>query len=305
MDITQVLESIGKDILTDDVKTSIAKMFNEAVDAKVKSQAQLMVEAELGKMDADHGAKLKKLVEAIDDDHTNKFKQVVVEIDKAHTSKLQKVVEKYEKELKEGAEKLHADIVTKISNYLDLYLTESIPATQLKEAVENIRARKMLDEIKKIVAIDPEFISENFKEALKDGHETIEKLRGELNAKIKESVDINQQLMNTKATLVLEQKTKDLPKNKKDYIVKLLENKKPEEIEANFKFVVEMYEKDEADKVADVADAAKTQKINEAKAKGTDTPKSAIVVENIQRKDDNGSESNEAVNSYLTELQKM
>lgn len=304
MDITQVLESIGKDILTDDVKTSIAKLFNEAVDAKVKSQAQLMVEAELAKMDEDHGTKLKKLVEAIDEDHTNKFKQVVTEIDKAHTAKLQKVVEKYEKELKESAEKLHADIVTKISNYLDLYLTESIPATQLKEAVENIRARKMLDEIKKIVAIDPEFISENFKEALKDGHETIEKLRGELNTKIKESVEINQQLMNTKAALILEQKTKDLPKNKKDYIVKLLENKKPEEIESNYKFVVEMYEKDEADKVAMVAEAAKSEKINEAKASGTDTPKS-VIVENIQKNDEKDGDNNDAVNSYLTELQKL
>ena len=235
--IEQILGSIGKDILSEEVKKSIATMFTEAVDAKVKSQAQLLVEAELAKMDDEHSQKLTNLIEAIDEDHTNKFKQVIQKLDEAHTAKLQLVIEKYEKELKEGAEKLHTDIVAKISNYLDLYLTETIPSTHLKEAVENIRARKMLEEIKKIVAIDPEFISENFKEALKDGHDTIEKLRGELNSKIKESVEINQQLINTKATLMLEQKTKDLPKNKKDYVIKLMENKKPEEIEANFKFV--------------------------------------------------------------------
>jgi hypothetical protein len=298
--IEEVLSSISNDILTEDAKASIAKMFNEAVDAKVKSQAQLLVEAELAKMDDDHSEKLKKLIESIDTDHTNKFKQVIQKIDEAHTAKLKKVIAKYETELKEGAEKLHSDIVSKISNYLDLYLTETIPATHLKEAVENVRARKMLDEIKKIVAVDPEFISENFKEALKDGHDTIEKLRGELNSKIKESVEINQQLINTKATLLLEQKTKDLPKNKKDYVMKLMESKKPEEIESNFKFVVEMYEKDEADKVADIAEKAKDQKITATQASGTDTPKS-VIIENVQKTEGD----NSAVNSYLDELKKI
>jgi len=297
--IEDILGAIGGDILTEEVKNSIATMFNEAVDTKVKSQAQLLVEAELSKMDDDHSQKLQKLIEAIDQDHTNKFKQVISKIDEAHTAKLKTVIEKYENELKSGAESLHADLTTKMSNYLDLYLAESIPADHLKEAVENVRARKMIDEIKKIVAVDPEFISENFKEALKDGHDTIETLRGELNAKIKESVQLNQTLQNTKATLILEQKTKDLPKNKKEYIVKLLENKKPEEIEANFKYVVEMYEKDEADKLEVVAESAKDKAIN--KAKTSDTPKS-VIVENVNH---NPQQNDDAVTGYLTELQKM
>ena len=305
MDIEQILKSIGKDILTEEVKTSIAKTFNEAVDAKVKSQAQLLVEAELAKMDDDHSEKLSKLIEAIDEDHTNKFKQVIQKLDEAHTVKLQKVIEKYEKELKEGAEKLHTDLVAKMSNYLDLYLAESIPANQLKEAVENVRARKMLDEIKKIVAVDPEFISENFKEALKDGHDTIEKLRGELNSKIKESVEINQQLLNTKAALILEQKTKDLSKNKKDYVMKLMENKKPEEIEANFKFVVEMYEKDEADKVSEAAEQAKNKTINNVKTSNTDTPK-AVIVEGVKaNSDEKIDKDSNPVAGYLASMEEI
>ena len=297
--IEEILGEIGNDILTEEVKQSIATMFNEAVDQKVKSQAQLLVEAELAKMDDDHSEKLQKLIEAIDEDHTNKFKQVISKIDEAHTAKLKTVIEKYENELKTGAESLHADLTTKMSNYLDLYLAESIPADHLKEAVENVRARKMIDEIKKIVAVDPEFISENFKEALKDGHDTIETLRSQLNAKIKESVEINQTLQSTKATLILEQKTKDLPKNKKDYIVKLLENKKPEEIEANFKYVVEMYEKDEADLLEESAQVAKDKTITKAKA--NDTPKS-MIVENVNH---NPQEIDSGVNSYLAELQKV
>ena len=272
--IEEILKSISSDVLTEEAKKTIATTFNEAVDAKVKSQAELLVEAELSKMDEDHTKKMKTLLEAVDQDHLNKFKTVIQKIDEAHTAKLQKVIEKYEKELKEGAEGLRGELVQKMSNYLDLYLKDLIPDGQLTEAVANIRARKMIDEIKKIVAVDPEFISENFKEALKDGHDQIEKLREELNTKIKENVDINQSLITAKSQLLIEQKTKDLPDNKKKYVTKILEGKKPEDIEANFKFIVEMYEKDEAEKVADVAEAAK--KNSKTVKSAVDAPKSMI-----------------------------
>ena len=301
--IEEILKSISNEVLTEEVKTEITKSFNAAVDEKVKSQAQILVENELSKMDTDHSDKLKKLVEAIDEDHTNKFKVVVQKIDEAHTMKLKKIIEKYEGELKNGAEKLRSDLVTKISNYLDLYVAETIPANQLKEAVENIRARKMLDEIKKIVAVDPEFISENFKEALKDGHDTIEKLREDMNAKIKENVDINQQLINTKAQLIMEQKTKDLPENKKKFVTKLLEGKKPEEIEANFQFVLEMYDHEEADKVAAVTEDAKNKA--QTLTNKVDAPKSVIVENQNRIQPSEKDEQSTGVQSYLEELKSI
>jgi len=294
--IEDILKSISNDILTEDVKSSIAKMFTEAVEEKVQAQSKLIVENELSKMDTEHTTKLEKLVEAIDTDHTSKFKAVIQQIDEAHTAKLKKVIAKHETDLKEGAEKLRGELIAKVSNYLDLYLAESIPADQLKEAVENIRARKMLNEIKKIVAVDPEFISENFKEALKDGHTTIEKLRGELNDRIKESVGINQKLMETQAALIMEQKTRGLPENKKQFVTRLLEGKKPEEIEANFKFVLEMFDRDETDKI----ETAKVTATSKAKVvtQKVDVPKQ-VIQESV-------SDSSEglAVAGYMEELEK-
>lgn len=295
MNIEKILESIGKDILTDEVKKALAESFNEAVESKTKSQIELVVENELKKLDDEHSDKLQKLIEAIDEDHTKKFKAVIQKLDETHTQKLEKVIEKYEQELKKGADTLREELIAKVSNYLDLYLTESIPADQLKEAVQNIRAKKMINEIKKIVAVDEEFISENFKDALKDGHDTIEKLKGELNKAIKESTEIKQELIQTKATVLLEQKTKDLPENKRKYISKLLEGKKPEEIEENFKFVLEMYEKDEADKVETLKES-ETAKSKTVTAK-VQPPKS-IVTEGVK---DDGVENSDAsrVSSYM------
>lgn len=292
--IQEILESIGKDILTDDIKEKIAGLFNEAVETSVNSKVQLVVENELQKLDDEHTAKLEKLLEAIDTDHTKKIKTVVEQLDANYAQKLMKVATKYEKELKEGAESLNKDLTDKISSYLDLYLAESVPQDQLKEAVENTKARKMINQIKQIVAVDEEFVNENVKEAIKDGHNTIETLRAELNKTIKESATLKQDLIKAQSQLLLEKKTQDLSKNKKAYVYKLMEGKKPEEIEENFKFVLEMYEKDESDKIDRHAETVK--KTNKTILEKIDVPKFKEIVED----DANGDEENTA--HYLKSL---
>jgi len=277
--IEDVLKSISSEILTEETKLQLATMFNEAVEETAKSQIQMVVENELSKMDADHVEKLDKLVEAIDNDHTSKFHKVIEQLDAVHTQKLQMIVEKYEKQYKEGAEALRVELVEKVSKFLDLYMESSLPTEQLQEACMNIRARTMLDEIRKIVAVDPEFISENFKEALKDGHDQIEGLRAKLNETIKESAEIKQKLQSTEATLLLEQKTKNLTEDKKNFVLKFLEGKKTNEIESNFKYVVEMFEKDETEKI----EIATTKATNKVDQKTFDTPK--VIVEQKETKD--------------------
>lgn len=272
--IEDVLKSISSEILTEETKTTLATMFNEAVEEKSKAQVQLVVESELAKMDEDHTSKLDSLIEAIDADHTAKFHKVVEQLDAAHTAKLQKIIEKYDGDYKAGAEALRVELIEKVSKFVDLYMDSAMPTQQLKEACDNIRARTMLDEIRKIVAVDPEFISENFKSALKDGHDTIEKLREQLNSTIKESTEIKQRLQATEATLILEKKTKDLSPDKKKFVLKMLEGKKPSEIESNFKYVTEMFEHDETEKIEEATTKA-TTKIDQ---KTFDTPK--VIVEN-------------------------
>lgn len=246
--IKEILESISNEILTDEVKTTIQEAFTQAIEDGVKTKVDLEVKNALTKLDEEHSEKLQRLIEAIDADHTIKFKQVVQKIDKDHTEKLIKIVEKYEKELKDGASSLRNELVEKLDKYIEIRLDKTIPVTDLKEAVENIRAKKIVDQIKELVAIDEDFVSENIKSALVDGKSQIEKLRADLNTHLKEKLELESKLNKIQSELILEKKTVGLNDSKKKLVYKLLEGKKPTEIEENFSYVVEMIEKDEADK---------------------------------------------------------
>jgi len=259
MDFKQILKEQFKDLITEETLTTVHEAFEKAVDEKAEQKAQLQTEAALLKVDEDHTAKLEQLVEAIDSDHASKLQklveaidfdhaqklnQVLTKIDEDHTNKLQAVVEKYETALNEEAKTFQERIVEEVSNYMDLYLEKTVPTKQINEATENIRAQKLLGQIRQIVGINEDFINGEIKEALVDGKKTIDSLKKELNEALEANTELNHKFNQVQSALLLEQKTKDLPETARGYVSKLLKGKSPEYILENYQYVVEMFDKE-------------------------------------------------------------
>lgn len=265
-DMTKVLESIGNDVLSDDIKKAITESFteavNEAVEQKVKDRVELEVKNAVEKLDEDHTAKVEKLIESIDATHTKMFQDLVVKLDESHAKKLQLVVEKFQKELNENADQFKQGLIKKVSKFLDVKIDEMIPKQHLKEAVENIQARKLVQEMKKLLSYDPEGINDDVKTALKEGYDAIEGLKSQLNEKAKETLLVKEELNKFKAEVLLEKKTKDLPEAKRKFVYKFMGDKNPDYIESNFQYVVEMFEENENANTEVLKENAKTKTIS-------------------------------------------
>ena len=257
MKINDVLDQVGKDILTEDTKKLLAEAFEEAVKASVSEKVTLEVENALKQLDEEHSQKLNKLLESIDGDHTKKLMVVLEKIDIDHTQKLQKLVEYYKRVMAEDANVFKKQLVEKVSNYLDLYIADKIPQAEIQEAVQNVKARKMVDQIKQIVSLDDEYISETIKEAVEDGAKTIEELRKELNEAMKTNIEVAQAKKNVSAQLIIEKKTAGFSKDKKDFVVRVLRDKDPEVIEENFNYVLKMFEKEESENKETILEESK------------------------------------------------
>jgi hypothetical protein len=145
-DITALLKEATKDILSDEILKEIESAFNESVKEKV----QLHVEKALTEQDEDYSSKLNHLLEAIDADHTVKLKRVVEAIDANHVAKLKAIVEKYQTIINSDAKKFKADTINNISSYLDAYIEETVPTADIKEAVQNKKALKLLEQLRNI-----------------------------------------------------------------------------------------------------------------------------------------------------------
>lgn len=260
--IIDILKEAAGDLLTEDTLTSIEVAFNEAVEAKLEDRVQLHVEKALLEMDEEHATKLESLLEAIDTDHTAKLHKVLGAVNENHTLKLKKVARRYQRALVNEAQNFKSQIVDNISNYLDMYLEQAIPAEDIQAAVKNKKALAKIDEMRNFLGVDLAVGKDAIRTAIVDGKRQIEESRVESGQLVEENTKLQDELVDLKRTTLLESKTKGLPEVKRNYIGKVLGDKDLKFIEENFDYTLKMFERTEEERLESVKKQASRQKVN-------------------------------------------
>ena len=280
MNIDNILPQQAKELLTEESLVAI----QHAIEAKTN----ILVEAALVEQDELYATKLKQLIEAIDKDHTSKLKRVVEAVDRTNAAKLLKVIKKYEGEINESASKFKNTLVESISDYLEEFIDEAIPTEAIEEATKNRTATEVLGNLRKVLAVDSALMSESVKGAVIDGKKQIDELSLETEKLKQENALLKESFLRTKADLLLETKTANLPIKKKEYLKRVLSDKTPKFIEENFDYTLRLFEKKEEERI----DIIKEQAFTNRKVKA-DAPREIVQEETKQH------------NPYLTELQRM
>jgi hypothetical protein len=252
MNISEILKEATDGAIDESTLAAI----EEAFEKRLEEKTQLHVDKALVEQDALYTEKLEKLLEALDSDHTKKLEQVVEAIDADRTAKLKTVIEKYETTLTEDAENFKTELVESISAYLDEYLQESIPTEEVKEAVKNTKALKVLEGIRNHLAIDSALQKESIKHAVLDGKNQINEATNKLESALQEKAVVEEELNTLKANLLIEQKTSGLDERSAKYVRKVLAGKDAEFIAENFDYTLKLFEKKEESRLESLKEQA-------------------------------------------------
>jgi len=259
----------------------------EAIENKVKEKVTLHVEKALNEQDELYSQKLEQLLESIDSDHTSKLEKVVEAIDADRAEKLKLVIQKYETALNEDAKNFKAQIVESISDYLEAYLDEAIPAEEIKEAVRNKKAITVLESLRNHLAVDAALQKESIKEAIIDGKNQISEASNKLESVITENAQLKSELDKVQAALLIEQKSASLDDQQKRYIKKVMSDKSAQFISENFDYTVKLFAKKSNDRLETLKEEALSESTNVDR----------VVLEQTQ-------EDVKPLSPYLTELSK-
>lgn len=302
--ITSVLKEATEGILTEEALSEIEAVF----EGSVKERVALHVEKALAEQDEDHAEKLEKLLEAIDADHTKKLHHLVESINKDHAGKLAQAAKKFNTSLNEDATSFKDELVNNVSNYLELYLERAIPQEDIQKAMRNTTAVKMLGQLREALAVDNALSQKSIRGAVKDGKHKIDELGTQVSQLNEEKQKMQKELMLAKSNLVLEQKTQELPANKRKYLFKVLGNKSPQFIEENFDYTLKLMEKTEADRLESFKKEAETAKEkidrptkSQVISETTEQQPQQVVEESVESKD---STDGFLLNNYMEELRR-
>ena len=275
-------------LLPESVKEVLTEESVQTIEEAIKDKVTLSVEAALTSQDELYSEKLKELVTAIDKDHSSKLKRIVEAVDRNNAEKLVKVVKKYEGELNSSAKDFKDTLVESISDYLEEYIDEAIPAEAVVEATQNRTAMEVLNNLRSVLAVDSTLMSESVKDAVMDGKNQIDELTSKLEKIERENALIKEAYNKTKADLLLESKTAKLPAKKAEYLRKVLSDKAPKFIEENFDYTAKLFDKKESERIEVIKEEAFTNRKVKA-----DAPAPQVIKES------------KVSNPYLDELNRM
>jgi hypothetical protein len=285
-----------QNLFSEDVQKSLG-LSDESVSAiqkALEAKVDLAVEAALVEQDEVYATKLGSVMESLDKDRTIKMKKLMEAFDRDKTVKLVKVVKKYEREQQGDLIRFKKQLTESVSAYLEEFLNESIPAKDIEQAVKNKTAMNVLDNLRRVFAIDSAVMKESVSDAILQGKTELDKLRNE-NASLKSNLKvITEEKNNTQVKLFLEGKTSKYPESKKNFIKKALGDKSLTFIKENFDYTVRLFEKQEKKQL----EVIKEEALQNRKHKPDFVKNQKIITEKVS----NDVEENDP---YLSVLQTM
>jgi hypothetical protein len=282
---------MSKEKLPKEIEEVLTNESVEAIETAFKEKLELSVEAALTQQDELYAEKLETLVASIDKDHAAKMENLVEAVDQNNAKKLAQVVSKYETELNEGAVEFKETLVESISNYIEEYIDEVIPAESILEATQNKEALNVLNNLRNTLAVDSSLMAESVKEAIVEGKTEIDELKAEIAELKQNNQTLTESYNDAKSAAFLESRTAKFNDKKATYLKKVLSDKSPRFIEENFEYTARLFDRKEEEQLAVIREEAISQRTVKA-----DAPK-PVVVEKV--------EPSTPENPYLSGLDKM
>ena len=216
--------------------------------------------------------------------------------DKDKTAKLVKVIKKYEREQNGDLLKFKKQITESVSAFLDEFIEESIPTADIKQAVKNKTAMNVLENLKKVFAIDLAVMKESVSGAIVEGKSEIDKLRKK-NEELEKNVKVLTESKNkSEVKLFLEGKTSKYPDTKKNFVKKALGDKSLQFIQENFDYTVRLFEKQEKKQLETIKEDA----IQNRKHKPDFVKEQKVITEKLNNNTDEESDPYVSVMDSMT-----
>lgn len=258
----------------------------KAIQESLESKIDLAVEAALLEQDDVYASKLKTLMSSVDKDRTIKMKKIMEAFDKDKTAKLVKVIKKNEREQNGDLFKFKKQLTESVSAFLDEFIEESVPTADIKQAVKNKTAMNVLENLKKVFAIDLAVMKESVSGAIVEGKTEIDKLRNK-NAELEKNMKVLTESKNkSEVKLFLEGKTSKYPETKKNFVKKALGDKSLQFIQENFDYTVRLFEKQEKKQLETIKEEA----VKNRKHKPDYVKEQKIVTEKVSNNTDEESD---------------
>lgn len=266
--------------LSEESLKKVEEKLNNIIESKVNERVNLAVESAEATFDAEANKDIDKLVVKIEEAHKRMAYKACKTLKENYNKKLNKVRSYYNNKVQKDADKFKNNLVESVSAYIDKQLEKAVPYNELKVAVKNNTAMKVLESLKTVlgVANAATCAKQYFKKPILEAKQRLISYNKKCKKLTETANNLKNELNESKKHAYLEEKLKGLDEDTANFMRRTMKNASMEFIKENFNFALDRHK----EKLNEEKENLRQRALSNPKRKQVQSVSRSMLVENAK-----------------------
>jgi hypothetical protein len=242
-DIAELLpEAISKN-LSPESMSALKEEFERLVESKVAERLAIATAAAEASLDEEVNKQTTELIHKIEEAHKIGLEKVVTHLNEKHDANIAKVRNYYKNQLGREALKFKDALVESISKYIDARIDKLVPYAEVKAAVKNDSAMRVLESFKNILDVNEASGNIAIRSAIMEGHQMLQDAQNAAQKAISEKEIAEKQLNEMAESYAFERNLAQLDEDQKNFMIRMAKKAGVGYVNENMSYINSLYEK--------------------------------------------------------------
>lgn len=241
--IADLLPTAITNAMSEESLSVLKEEFERLVESKVSERIGIATAAAEAALDEEVNKKCIDLVEKIEEAHKIGLKKVYDFLTEKHAKELRNVRGYYKNQIGREALKFKNQLVESVSRYIDARVDKHIPYRDVKAAVKNETAMRVLESFKGILAVNEAAADESVRAAILEGHSMLKSAKNKANKLQNENVKLQNKIDEMAESYAFERNVSQLDEDTKNFVIRLGKKAGIGYVNENMNYICNLYER--------------------------------------------------------------
>ena len=229
--------------LSDESLSALKEEFENLVESKVAERLAVATAAAEAALDEEVNKQTTELIHKIEEAHKIGLEKVVNHLNEKYESNVAKVRNYYKNQLGREALKFKNQLVESVSKYIDARVDKFIPYNEVKAAVKNDSAMKVLESFKQILSVNEATSNASIRSAIMEGHKMLQDAKSQAEQALNEKAAVQKQLDEMAESYAFERNISQLDEDQKNFAIRMAKKAGVGYVNENMAYIFNLYEK--------------------------------------------------------------
>lgn len=229
--------------LSEESLSALKDEFENLVESKVAERLAVATAAAEAALDEEVNKQTTELIHKIEEAHKIGLEKVVNHLNEKYESNIAKVRNYYKNQLGREALKFKNQLVESVSKYIDARVDKFIPYNEVKAAVKNDSAMKVLESFKEILNVNEATGNASIRSAIMEGHQMLQDAKAQAEQAINEKAAVQKQLDEMAESYAFERNISQLDEDQKNFAIRMAKKAGVAYVNENMGYIFNLYEK--------------------------------------------------------------